>query len=205
MPAYNTARQYQVGDFSREDCSAHDSIMHIDSVVERDLEVLGYNVNISTTMPSSIMADDSLICVRKGGVDWYEDYHFMRYENGSWYHKTYNHTILKYKYQPGDKAWIREYVNSADAVAGINPCEYDSMIYYITYSPHFYTGAAVPYDQYSHKRLCSVSGCNSYILESHRFDTMIGNRRVCSDCGFIQNGTIPGFNAPLLSSFGAIL
>ena len=106
---------------------------------------LGYGgINVTSTRPYNLEANEKLICVRIGD----EDFHFMRYDtDGSWYHKPGPTDILKYNWQPDDKIWNGvEYAEriwtNESSLSGViyePDTTYDSEIYYITYFEEPYT------------------------------------------------------------------
>lgn len=96
---YDTAFQYQPGDFSNTDFDIDMSIFTIAQIVKADLNALGYYDVLVSSVKPEVDSNAKLICVRKGTID----YHFMKYDSGVWYHKPGNTAILKYKYQPDDK------------------------------------------------------------------------------------------------------
>lgn len=74
-PEFQTARQYQPGDFSGVPFDINFSISEMAMVVQSDLVALGYsNVNIDTTISPSLYPYQKLICIRKGGsgLSFYE-------------------------------------------------------------------------------------------------------------------------------------
>lgn len=132
-PQYATLRQYQPGDFSHSTFGMNLTISQMAEVVKEDLKALGYNyVSITTTQPN-VQIGENLICIRKGS----DDYHFMQYNAGYWYHKPGFTSILKYNYQPtNDRIWIGEYVDM-NGNAGLSFITYDSDIYFIKYGSEF--------------------------------------------------------------------
>lgn len=134
-PQYSTLKQYQPGDFSRTSFSMSLSISQMASVVQKDLEALGFSDISLTTSQPSVQTGEKLICIRKGS----SDYHFMRYDSGSWYHKPGFTSILKYNYQPtNSRVWIGEYVDMYGN-AYLSSTTYNSDIYFIKYSESPFT------------------------------------------------------------------
>lgn len=126
-PQFTTSKQYQPGDISGK--AFKFSAKEIANVVSEDLKVLGYkDITVSSTLPI-VNSTTNLICVHVGSAD----YHFMRYDSGSWYHKPGFTAILKYKYQPSYKIWTNEYVDS-QGTSHESSFTYDSEIYYISYN-----------------------------------------------------------------------
>lgn len=124
---YDTAFQYQPGDFSNSEFNINMSISTIAQIVKADLNGLGYYDIIVSAFKPEIDSKAKLICVRKGSYD----YHFMKYDSGDWYHKPGRSAILKYKYEPDHAVWTNEsYHNGIVYSPSIT---YDSEIYYIRY------------------------------------------------------------------------
>lgn len=92
------------------------------------------NVNVGTTMPSSLASDTTLICYREGTSHRNDfDYHFMRYDaqTGKWHHKpgTLGKAMI-YNTQPSnDNVWKNTYKDGSATVTDT----YDGQIYYITF------------------------------------------------------------------------
>lgn len=92
------------------------------------------NVNVGTTMPSSLASDTTLICYREGTSSHGDfDYHFMRYDSqtGKWHHKpgTLGKAMI-YNVQPtNDNVWKHTYKEGSITVTDT----YDGQIYYITF------------------------------------------------------------------------
>ena len=141
-PQYTTARQYQPGDFAGfGSFNENIGIFELATIVRHDLEFLGYSVSVESTAPTSLVAGNKLISIRRttSGSSWEQDYHFMRYEisDGYWYHKPGFTAILKYKYHTGAKEWIRE--TSFCGVESAGGVPYDSEVYYIVFSNTSFT------------------------------------------------------------------
>lgn len=149
-PEYETAKQYQPGDFSNNNFDLNLSIDEMAVIIQEDLVSLGRtNIAISTTRPNE-QTNRSLICVRKG--EW--DYHFMKCTAGEWFHKPGFSAILKYKYIPSnERIWTGEYVDSR-GVAHSSSYTYTSTIYYITYD-------AIIYDYTSDGEQVTITGINT--------------------------------------------
>ena len=75
-----------------------------------DLKNEGYSCVVETTSYPEIMEfknTHDIICLRKGN---HPDFHFMRFDTNSWYHKPGNTHILRYLYyRPDLHDWIAEY------------------------------------------------------------------------------------------------
>lgn len=141
-PQYTTAKQYQPGDFAGfGSFNENIGIFELATIVRHDLEFLGYSVSVESTAPTSLVAGNKLISIRRttSGSSWEQDYHFMRYEisDGYWYHKPGFTAILKYKYHTGAKEWIRE--TSFCGVESAGGVPYDSEVYYIVFSNTSFT------------------------------------------------------------------
>jgi len=132
---------------------------YLAELVEADLVSLGYsNVSITSIAPDPLTLgpDENLICVREGGflIDdeiISTDFHFMKYNDGYWYHKPGNTAPLKYLHHPSDgkvlNNFISEYVWNVEISSfrdfygpfGFEGVRDDGFcyfgdIYYITYS-----------------------------------------------------------------------
>lgn len=92
------------------------------------------NVNVGTTMPSSLASDTTLICYREGTSSHGDfDYHFMRYDSqtSKWHHKpgTLGKAMI-YNVQPtNDNVWKHTYKEGSITVTDT----YDGQIYYISF------------------------------------------------------------------------
>lgn len=127
-PQYSTSKQYQPGDFSKQSFILNPE--YIANVVKADLKVLGFCDIVISKTPPTVSAGMRLICVRTGRGD----YHFMKYDGGSWYHKPGFTAILRYNYSTASfKVWENEYVD-AQGVAHSGSYTYDSDVYYISYT-----------------------------------------------------------------------
>ena len=106
------------------------------SRIRQDFAALKYtDVTVSTTLPTDLADDYTLICYREGtsinsdGTSGY-DYHFMRYnpETGKWHHKPGGGHVFIYDYTPtADRVWT-----SASTISNTS-ATYDEPIYYISY------------------------------------------------------------------------
>lgn len=132
-----TEAWYNPGEFSGVTLDLTKSISEIAQLVKKDLNVLGYyDVVVSADKPE-VDSEAKLICVRKNNDN--RDYHFMKYENGSWYHKPSNAAILRYKYDADYADWTNEAYHNGTYYAPT--ITYDSEIYYIRYyteKPSYY-------------------------------------------------------------------
>lgn len=105
------------------------------SRMRQDFAALKYtDVTVSTTLPTDLADDYTLICYREGTAhDGGFDYHFMRYnsETGKWHHKpgTLGKALI-YQYTPSnDRVWTHSYVDAGKTYT----VTYDEPIYYISY------------------------------------------------------------------------
>lgn len=110
------------------------SVADMAELTEYDLRTLGYSCISDTTTYSDALALSSthdIICLRKCSTTGKEDYHYMRYKSGSWYHKPGNTQPLKFKYLPYAKAWYNEV--SFENVEYSGDRYYTGTIYYFAY------------------------------------------------------------------------
>lgn len=145
------------------------SVYTIADYVKADLEKMDCtDVTISATSPtaSSITGHQKAICVRnKGGVD----YHFMKLENGVWYHKPSYTNPLKYLHQPSESLnWTNEC--SYENVVYLATIEYSSAIRYITYTAPC---------EYSYVHCGSSAGANYHILTCSICNKTTGSKTLC--------------------------
>lgn len=130
------------------------SVITVADYAKADLEELGYtNVTITSTRPTTatLGVHQKAICARiKGGVD----YHFMKLDGNSWYHKPSNTNILRYKHLPNeDLVWTNEC--SYKGIIYIPTVEYTSSIRYIIYTtPHEYEFK--PCGNNQHIKTCTI-------------------------------------------------
>ncbi len=151
--AYQPGYFGRTGEFNKDEdkCSIYDLAL----IVRDDLVSLGYDVCVSNTEPTEIDINQTLICVRRGPLD----YHFMRknFSDGYWYHKPGNNAPLKYKYSPDQYVWKSEY--SFNGVEGCSGFIYNSDIYYITFG-------ISPFDITISDNTCTIIGVKSGITLS---------------------------------------
>ena len=164
------------------------SVYTVAGYVKSDLEELGYvDVIITPNRPESsdLNIHQKAICVRiKGGID----YHFMKLENDSWYHKPSYTNTLRYKHMPStDMIWTNEGFYKGSII--LPTIEYTSAIQYIIYSePHTYE--YVSNNSGYHISLCtdcgetgSTSEACTYVYKTHGDNT---HSYVCSLCGYVK-------------------
>lgn len=187
--------RYNPGQFSNQNCNKFligiKSIDIIQQYVKDDLSNRGYNCiqvqkNTYTLPPTGA----TLICVRNGhavGSNVETDYHFMKYQDGNWYHKPGTSAILKYDSIPDiNVPWISEGVGR-DGIAAMGNITYDGDIYFISYRQN-HSGVRY-YSQSYHKIDCD--NCEYTKLEAHNMKE-IKKMRMCTVCGFAikDNGEI---------------
>ena len=132
---YASSFQYQPGDFAHTGSFYYDIPTYdLAMVVKDDLVELGLgysDVCVSYAVPDTALlsSNQKLICIRTGD----DDFHFMKYNDGYWYHKPSGTAILRYKFHPSDYIWKRE--NSANGIEyeGNTAYPYYKEIYYIVY------------------------------------------------------------------------
>lgn len=188
------------GYFSGNDLEDIDSLepSNLARLVKLDLKSLGWDcVVTSDTIPSSSVFNSSknVICVRAGGgiypgtLTTVFDYHFMCYNNGSWYHKPGGTIPLRYNSTPSnDVYWTNECVTEDGPQAGW--ITYASEIYFITY-----TGSHSSYHSYSyigsgkHQKTCGfcdevvTSSCTSFTYSyCGNGTTTHTHQKKCADC-----------------------
>lgn len=174
------------------DTIAEASVNQLLGYIRTDLEHIGYsNVIGYTACPSltSIHAHRRLICIRKD-TDEKLDYHVMKYENGSWYHKPGSSNPLKYSYTPTTSmVWTNEayfrYITYAPTIT------YDSSIMFITYDlPH----TTIVYRPHSdtngvHKHIPECSECGRYTASATNC-IYKGGSETCAICGWNKNAAL---------------
>lgn len=179
------------GNLTEQDCVDSSgrlkSINLIQQLVYDDLVHEGNNcIRSSKNSFSSPGAGVNLICVRNGhyiGSSVETDYHFMKYDNGNWYHKPGGTAILKYKYSPNYQVpWHQEYVlfgvsNHADFV-------YEGDIYFFYFQENHTNITYTFVNKGTHKACCR--DCNHIQYEEHNM-VVKGTRKVCSGCGYAIN------------------
>lgn len=177
---------YNIGFFSNQDC--WDSSYHIypvnrlASIVKDDLNTLGYNcVKLQQNTFSIPQNGQSLICVRRSD-DTFTDFHFMKYDNGSWYHKPGTSWVLKYNGTPSASVpWYwegRSYNDGNPYFWRSDNQYYNGDIYFISYkAEHIYTCRY--YSDSLHLVLCD--DCSNGYYEEHTIKRKLG-RNFCTGC-----------------------
>lgn len=133
-----------------------------------DLKAEGYQCVHSTTDYNEAMAlsdTHNIICLRKGD---HPDFHFMRWDTTSWYHKPGNTHILRYLYyRPDLYEWTNEVSFRGVDYPGTFGKSYSGTVYYFAFkSAHNYV-----YD--------GRTGNEYHAGSKHFFE----NQYTCSDCG----------------------
>ena len=168
------------GYWSGQTFSISQGIMDIVDLAMDDLAALGHEriYSNSTMETTNLCTNEKIICVRRGTYD----YHFMKLDDGVWYHKPGSSAILRYKYAPSVmRTWSNEALMSYGPTAPTT--YYDSVIIYISYDGHnwgyTYNGNGV------HTKTCSICGdaftgnC-TYTTSSNGNGT---HTTACTDCG----------------------
>lgn len=167
--------------------------------VYEDLQHLGYNCIKVTQYGYSIpISGVNLICLRNGYQTINElqiqnrDYHFMKYQNGEWYHKPGRTAILKYNGIPDPSVpWIAESVGPKNGyiVPAKSSYVYDGDMYFFAFQQN--CNIMTRYYNTSTHRIGCVNCYENEVFEPH---TMVKEPfgRVCSGCGFLirNNGEI---------------
>lgn len=147
--------------------------------VTQDLYTLGYNCVRPTKNSFTVPQDNAkLICIRK--TDW--DYHFMKYNDGDWYHKPGNSWVLRYLYTPSsDVPWYQEacFYKNGRKVYKRTDNVYDGDIYFINYAKSHSFGEYTYKDVQSHYKTCN--SCKGRIMENHTFRKYPG-KKICTGC-----------------------
>jgi len=153
------------------DSQAYDATLSVNefaNLTEDDLYALGYDCVVRSTNYASVGSWDSsftIICLRKDIVYGSEDFHYMRLENGNWYHKPGTSQILKYNYSaPTSGRWSDEF-----SFEGVN---YSGDVYY-TSTIHYFAFRA------NHTYVSSYAGDEYHSLNQHYYYM----HNVCADCG----------------------
>lgn len=170
-----TDKSYGPGEFAYGACTFAyaDTIAKIASDVKADLMSTGTNglnnkcVKMTTVCPTSVPTGYSCICVRKGTNSYRSDYHFMKYDNGSWYHKPGGTQPLRYLRElSSTQAWTNECVNASGYHE--STISYTGTIYYFTYAAeHTYSESWTGKDYHANDE-------NSHYYEF---------KYTCSNCG----------------------
>lgn len=134
---------YNIGNFCGIDYNELTTIDQYLDTIEKDMLALHFSdISFSTTLPTNIQSDETLLCVRLAidSNDNITDYHFMRYDKDTnvWKHKPGASKILIYNYEPSnDRLWLSEGIDLFDIYIGKDDVVYNSPIYYIKYTDPF--------------------------------------------------------------------
>ena len=134
---------YNIGNFCGIDYNELTTIDQYLDTIEKDMLALHFSdISFSTTLPTNIQSDETLLCVRLAidSNDNITDYHFMRYDKDTnvWKHKPGASKILIYNYEPSnDRLWLSEGIDLFDIYIGNDDVVYNSPIYYIKYTDPF--------------------------------------------------------------------
>jgi hypothetical protein len=156
------------------------NVEQLAELVCRDLETRGWVIEtLSTTKPNIVVtANTKLICIRKVTPDG--DYHLMKLESdGYWYHKPGPSNPLKYTgVMSNNTDWVLEgygkgiNINTPLRYFRDPDQEYDSEIYYITYSrSHSYT---------TYRYYGMVNGAHMHIKACALCGATTGNPMLCT-------------------------
>lgn len=107
----------------------------VKSIVISDFAAIGYTVISCSKQCPTVSAGQKLICFRVG-IDnaGLQDYHFMKYTAGAWYHKPGWAPVLKYNRTPDSSVpWTNEFVKG-DGIEYPPTAQYYGDIYYILYT-----------------------------------------------------------------------
>lgn len=164
---------YWPGKFSivpnKGDFNSAVSIASLAHAVKLDLTSSSFNkcvFSVTTVRPTSLSSNQSCICIRNGP----EDFHLMKMNGSSWYHKPAQSVPLKYKYAPStSRIWSNEL--SWMGTIYEPTLWYDSDIYYLLYkSSHGSTAYQWTGQDYH-------AGLNHFYQYGY----------LCSDCGEYTN------------------
>lgn len=156
---------------SPEEFAISDPVSEWAKLTVKDLKEKGYPCVYSTTSYSDIMEYENthtIICLRKGN---YPDFHYMRWEVNSWYHKPGNTHILKYLYyRPDIKDWTNEGSFRGVDMPPTEGKSYSGTIYYFAFN-------------YSHGDMQELgrTGNHYHSGSKHYFEYS----KMCEDCGTI--------------------
>ena len=134
---------YNIGNFCGIDYNELTTIDQYLDTIEKDMLALHFSdISFSTTLPTNIQSDETLLCVRLAidSNDNITDYHFMRYDKDTnvWKHKPGASKILIYNYEPSnDRLWLSECIDIFDIYRVKDDVVYNSPIYYIKYTDPF--------------------------------------------------------------------
>ncbi len=128
----NYSSKYQIGYFSGLNYSSNLNVDSTAQIVKSDLESIGFTNVVLSSSKFNLSSSEEMICLRKDNNVPY-DYHFMRYKDGSWYHKPGGSAILKYKYDVSNSVpWTCE-LSLQNSIIKYTNTIYDSNIIYIKF------------------------------------------------------------------------
>ena len=159
-------------------------VLNIIGRVEDGLSTIGFTgiyIENSLVSDEDMCANEMIICVRSAGS---LDYHFMRCDNGIWYHKPGQTHTLQYIYTPTDeRVWTNEAVINGEYFE--YDLIYDSPIYFIRFNSHVWN-TYTNHNTGTHTKYCGK--CD--YLESERCSLSYisanssGHYQKCSLCGY---------------------
>lgn len=181
--ALGTSSLNDPGDFSGQSHTGSDGrrlpILQLAGVVYDDLVARNYQC-ISMQRNTFELPDhgQNLICLRVSD-DTFNDYHFMRYFNGSWFHKPSTKWLLRYLKTPtASDPWPYEGVDSSGTMWRAENSFYVGDIYFFSYKfSHNLTCSY--YNQTSHRVYCQA--CSYEIYEDHDLQPY-GDKSQCTGC-----------------------
>lgn len=165
-------------------------ILDIADLAMDDLAALGHEriYRKSTLEATNLCTNEKIICVRRGTYD----YHFMKFDDGGWYHKPGNSAILKYKYSPSVmRTWSNEALMASGATAPT--LYYDSSIVFISYDGHDWKYTY--YNNDIHRKTCNICGDSfTYSCDYDYSYAGDGTHTVrCVDCGHTVSSECSSF------------
>ena len=181
--ALGTHSPIDPGRYSDQSCvDSNNIILPIDrlaDVVYDDIVGLGYEcIKVEKNTFTEPNYDQHLICLRVSEGS-FVDYHFMKYQGGTWFHKPSSGWLLRYKYTPSvSRPWPMELVDSSGIVKRAENVYYNSDIYFFSYKfSHNLTCSY--YNQTSHRVYCQA--CSYEIYEDHDLQPY-GDKSQCTGC-----------------------
>ena len=178
------SQSYDIGYFSEQvwvDSEGHIlPIIQLADMVYDDLRALGYDcIKIDSNEFTLPQNGQHLICVRASD-DTFDDFHFMKYDNGAWYHKPGNTWVLKYNGTPSASIpWYVEGVTPEGEILRNENSYYDGNIYFLSYKAEHDEFVYSYYNESSHFVLCE--DCMNGYYEPHNLVHKL-NRYTCTDC-----------------------
>ena len=172
------------GNYSKQTFSLSLSVRDMADIAIADLQALGHQRVTRDGIDTSNLCDnEQIICLRKGP----DDYHFMRFNSGDWYHKPGGTAILKYNYQPSlMRIWTNECLDNEGPKAPTR--EYTSEIIFISFNGHDWDYAK-NYNG-THTKSCDICG-DVFVKDcdlEYTYTSLNCHKSVCSDCGHTVTG-----------------